>query len=111
MPVRALKLQPTEGQTLVGASEALVTQKWVSHVVNGQLALPTPVLLEWRDLRSVALRGGDPRYSFAGLVRRAFFGLADAFAGSFLKNLRENRTTPSPSPVAGFLDRNWVPSP
>lgn len=39
MLVRALKLQLTEGATLVGALEALVTQKWAANVVNGQTIL------------------------------------------------------------------------
>lgn len=41
MLVRALKLQLTEGATLVGALEALVTQKWAANVVNGQTVLST----------------------------------------------------------------------
>ncbi|MHB1308297.1 MAG: hypothetical protein ACYDC1_00200 [Limisphaerales bacterium] len=36
MLIRALKLQLTAGQTLVGALHGLVVQKWTSHVVNGQ---------------------------------------------------------------------------
>ncbi len=41
MLVRALKLQLTEGQTLVGALNGLVVQKWVASVVNGQTVLST----------------------------------------------------------------------
>jgi hypothetical protein len=41
MSVRAQKLQLTEGATLVGVFEVLVTQKWASHVVNGQTVLIT----------------------------------------------------------------------
>ena len=41
MLVRALKLQLAEGRTLVGALEALVTQKWAANVVNGQTVLST----------------------------------------------------------------------
>ena len=41
MLIRALKLQLTEGQTLVGALHGLVIQKWTSHVVNGQTVLTT----------------------------------------------------------------------
>jgi hypothetical protein len=41
MLVRALKLQPVEGATLVGALEGLVTQKWAANVVNGQTVLST----------------------------------------------------------------------
>ena len=41
MLVRALKLQLAEGATLVGALEALVTQKWAASVVNGQTILFT----------------------------------------------------------------------
>ena len=36
MLVRALKLQLTGGETLLGALNALVTQKWAASVVNGQ---------------------------------------------------------------------------
>jgi hypothetical protein len=39
--VRALQLQLTSGQTLVGALEALLTQKWSAQVVNGQTVLST----------------------------------------------------------------------
>jgi len=39
MLVRALKLQLAEGVTLVGALEALVTQKWAANVANGQTVL------------------------------------------------------------------------
>lgn len=39
MLVRALKLQLTGGETLVGALNALVTQKWSASVVNGQTIL------------------------------------------------------------------------
>ena len=39
MLVRALKLQLAEAATLVGAPEALVTQKWAANVVNGQTVL------------------------------------------------------------------------
>ena len=39
MLIRALKLQLTAGQTLVGALNGLVVQKWTSHVVNGQTVL------------------------------------------------------------------------
>ena len=41
MLVRALKLQLTEGTTLVEALEALVTQKCAANVVNGQTVLST----------------------------------------------------------------------
>ena len=39
MLVQALKLQLTEGATLVDALEALVAQKWSANVVNGQTVL------------------------------------------------------------------------
>jgi hypothetical protein len=39
--VRALKLQLTGGNSLVGALNALVTQKWAASVVNGQTVLST----------------------------------------------------------------------
>ncbi|HNU53373.1 MAG TPA: hypothetical protein PKJ98_20965 [Verrucomicrobiota bacterium] len=39
MLVRALRLQLTEGATLVSALEALVAQKWTANVVNGQTVL------------------------------------------------------------------------
>jgi plastocyanin len=41
MLIRAQKPQLTQGATLVGALEALVTQKWAAHVVNGQTVLTT----------------------------------------------------------------------
>lgn len=41
MLVRALKLQLTGGETLVGALQSLVTSKWASQVVNGQTVLST----------------------------------------------------------------------
>ena len=41
MLVRALRLQLTGGETLVGALNALVTSKWTSSVVNGQTILST----------------------------------------------------------------------
>jgi len=41
MLVRALKLQLTGLDTLVGALSALVTQKWAASVVNGQTVLST----------------------------------------------------------------------
>lgn len=41
MLVRALKLQLTGGETLVGSLNALVTSKWSSSVVNGQTVLST----------------------------------------------------------------------
>ncbi len=41
MLLRALKLQLTEGQTLVAALNGLVVQKWVASVVNGQTVLST----------------------------------------------------------------------
>jgi len=41
MLVRALKLQLTNGGTLVGALNTLVTQKWAANVVNGQTLLST----------------------------------------------------------------------
>ncbi len=41
MLVRALKLQLTGEETLVGALNALVTQKWAANVVNGQTILST----------------------------------------------------------------------
>jgi hypothetical protein len=41
MLVRALKLQLTGGEALVGALQALVTQKWSASVVNGQTILST----------------------------------------------------------------------
>ena len=41
MLVRALKLQLTEGATLISALEALLTQKWAANVVNGQTVLST----------------------------------------------------------------------
>lgn len=39
MLVRALKLQLTGEQTLVGALEGLLTSKWTANVVNGQTVL------------------------------------------------------------------------
>ena len=41
MLVRALKLQLTEGQTLVAALNGLVVQKWAASLVNGQTVLST----------------------------------------------------------------------
>ena len=41
MLVRAVKLQLTDGATLVSALNALVTQKWATNVVNGQTILST----------------------------------------------------------------------
>ena len=41
MLIRALKLQPAGGETLVRALSALVTQKWAASVVNGQTVLST----------------------------------------------------------------------
>jgi hypothetical protein len=41
MMIRALRLQLTGDQTLVGALEGLVTSKWSSQVVNGQTILST----------------------------------------------------------------------
>lgn len=41
MLVRALKLQLTGPGTLVGALNALLTQKWASSVVNGHTILST----------------------------------------------------------------------
>jgi hypothetical protein len=41
MLVRALKLQLAPGETLVGALNALLTQKWSASVVNGQTILST----------------------------------------------------------------------
>ena len=41
MLIRALKLQLAPGETLVGALNALVTQKWAASVVNGQTILST----------------------------------------------------------------------
>lgn len=41
MLVRALKLQLTEGQTLIAALNGLVVQKWAASVVNGQTVLST----------------------------------------------------------------------
>ena len=41
MLVRALKLQLTGGETLVGSLNALVIQKWSGSVVNGQTILST----------------------------------------------------------------------
>ncbi|MBE7502742.1 MAG: hypothetical protein HS113_21150 [Verrucomicrobiales bacterium] len=39
MLVRALKLQLTGAQTLVGALQGLITSKWTANVVNGQTIL------------------------------------------------------------------------
>lgn len=41
MLIRALKLQLAQEETLVGALNALVTQKWAASVVNGQTLLST----------------------------------------------------------------------
>ena len=41
MLVRALKLQLSGEETLVGALNSLVTQKWSTSVVNGQTILST----------------------------------------------------------------------
>lgn len=41
MMVRALKLQLAGPETLVGSLTALLTQKWVANVVNGQTVLST----------------------------------------------------------------------
>jgi hypothetical protein len=41
MLIRALKLQLAPGEALVGALNALVTQKWSASVVNGQTILST----------------------------------------------------------------------
>ena len=40
MLVRAVKLQLTGGETLVGALNALVTSKWTSSVVNPHFSAP-----------------------------------------------------------------------
>ena len=41
MLVRALKLQLTGAETLIGSLNALVTSKWTTSVVNGQTILST----------------------------------------------------------------------
>jgi hypothetical protein len=41
MLIRALRLQLATGETLVGALNGLVTQKWAASVVNGQTILST----------------------------------------------------------------------
>lgn len=82
LEVRALKLQLTGADTLVGALNALLTQKWAASVVNGQTVLST------------SEAGGSVRFTFERAYTPSEFAVMAEEALEWVNSLADPENPP-----------------